>query len=408
MAGRATTMTMVQFFTLSTLIGAVALINFIAMGIVWGIHKDMRGLSAWTGAQLALGMAWLPSVFVNLGLLNDPYYTAYNNVMNLGGMLLLLEGALRFRRIGSARARLPWMGATFAITIVMSLVNRDDPVARYLFHDAVALLLLGGAAAAMLWRPAPYQRLPHGVTAFYLLVQALVYGCRWCLAAAISLSWTDLGAQSLNFTVFALLVLCGLGTLYGLILAINAEAKQQVIRMGLLDPLTGLDNRRALEQELARSLALRSRTGGLLGVVYFDLDGFKQVNDRQGHEAGDAVLVEVARRLRRFLRAQDVAARVGGDEFVVLLHELRDTAALHIATDRLRQVMEGPLPAETGYEVDIRISLGTAVAPLHGERGEMLLCAADSSMYRNKRERQIPVETRGIGGLTEAESPIPS
>lgn len=401
-------MTMVQFFTLSTLIGAVALINFIAMGIVWRIHADMKGLSAWTGAQLALAMAWFPSLFVNLGLLDDPFYTAFNNVMNLGSLLLLLEGALRFRRIGSAQARLPWMGVTFAITIGMSVVNRDDTVARYLFHDAVALLLLGGAAAAMLWRTGPHQRLPHSLAAFYLVVQGLAYGSRWLVAALVSLGWVDLGAQSFNFAVFAILVVCSLGTLYGLILSINAEAKQQVVRIGLLDPLTGLANRRALEQELARSLALRRRTGGLLGVVYFDLDGFKPVNDRLGHEAGDTVLIEVARRLRRFLRAQDVAARVGGDEFVVLLHDLRDAASLCAATDRLRQVVEGPLPAEAQYDAEIRISLGTALAPLHGEQGEMLLRSADSSMYRDKRARQASATRHDLTGLTEAGNPIPS
>lgn len=401
-------MTMVQFFTLSTLIGAVALINFIAMGIVWRIHTDMKGLSAWAGAQLALAIAWFPSLFVNLGLLDDPFYTAFNNIMNLGGLLLLLEGALRFRGIGSDRPRWPWMGVIFIITIVMSLINREDPVARYLFHDAVAMLLLGGAAAAMLWRPALYQRLPHGLAAFYLVVQCLTYGSRWLLAGAITLGWSDLEPQSFNYTVFAVLVLCGLGTLYGLILSINAEARQQVVRMGLLDPLTGLDNRRALEQALARSLALRRRAGGLLGIVYFDLDGFKQVNDRLGHEAGDAVLIEVARRLRRFLRAQDVAARVGGDEFVVVLHDLRDIASLCAATDRLRQVVEGPLPVDAAYDVDIRISLGTAVAPLHGDQSEQLLRSADSSMYRNKRERQAPAEIPDLAGLTEAGNPIPS
>ncbi|OYQ33634.1 hypothetical protein CHU95_14775 [Niveispirillum lacus] len=401
-------MTMVQFFTLSTLIGAVALINFVAMAIVWRIHHDMKGLSAWTGSQLVVATAWFPSLFVNLGLVGDPYYTAFNNVMNLAGLLLLLEGALRFRGIGSGQARLPWLVMTFFITIVMSLINRDDPIARYLFHDAVAVLLLCAAAAAMLWRPASYQRLAHGLTGFYLLVQAVTYLSRWCLAIAASLGWTDLEPQSLNFTIFAILVLCCLGTLYGLILSINAEARQQVVRMGLLDPLTGLDNRRALHQELSRSLAMRGRTGDLLGIAYFDLDGFKQVNDQLGHEAGDAVLVEVARRLRQFVRAQDVAARVGGDEFVVLLHGLRDTACLSSARDRLRQAIEGPLSFIPHRDVDIRISVGTALAPLHGEQADMLLRNADASMYRDKRGRRTASAPQDLGEYAEAGDPLPS
>lgn len=401
-------MTTQQFFTLSTLIGAVALINSIAIVIVWRIHSGMPGLRLWVTAQFAFMAAWLPSLFVNIGVLNDPFFTVYNNSMNLGGMLLLLEGTLRFRSIGQARVRLPWMLLVVAIIVTLSFANRSNDVARYLFHDAVAGLLLSGAAAGMLWRMAPHQRLAHTMAAFYILVEAAIYLARWGLAVAVMQDWTEMGPRAFNFVLFGGVAMCCLGTVYGLILSINAEAKRRVILTGLIDPLTGLDNRRALEQELARALAQRSRTGGLLGLVYFDLDRFKPINDRWGHAVGDAVLVAVADRLRQDMRTQDLAARIGGDEFVVLLPGLEDAAALETVARRLHQAIEGPLRRDQTV-IDIRVSMGTALAPLHGEMPEDLLRRADGIMYAEKRSRQEPELSLPSPTLTtELYDPTPS
>lgn len=401
-------MTMVQFFTLSTLIGAVALINCVAMCIVWRIQPRMAGLRLWAGAQAAATVAWIPSMFVNLGLLNDPFYTAFNNMLNLGSMILLFEGALRFRAVAGAATRRPWLFVTFAITIVMSLVNREDAAARYLFHDAVAMLLLGGTAAAMLWRTEPYQRLPHFLTAFYVGAQALTFACRWGLAAAVLLGWTDMSAKSLNYAVFGTITLCSLGTLYGLILSINAAARHQVELMGLIDPLTGLDNRRALLLGLERVLAERSRSSGLQGIVYLDLDGFKSINDRYGHAVGDKVLQLVADRLCRSLRIQDQAARMGGDEFVVLLRDLPDAAALDEVAQRLRRAVEGPVPSDLDMDIQIRVSLGIAMAPSQGQEPATLLQQADADMYQDKRGRQNSQMPPPEPIMDRLDDPLPS
>lgn len=399
-------MTTQQFFTLSTLIGAVALINSIAIVIVWRVHSGMPGLRLWVAAQCAFMAAWLPALFVNISVLNDPFFTAYNNSMNLGGMLLLLEGTLRFRIIGQGRIRLPWMLMVMVIIIALSFVNRSNDIARYLFHDAVAGLLLSGTAAAMLWRMAPHQRLAHGMAAFYILVEVVIYLARWGLTAAIMQGWTEMGTRSFNFILFGGVAMCCLGTVYSLILSVNAEAKRQVILTGLIDPLTGLDNRRALEQDLARALAQRSRTGGLLGLVYFDLDRFKPINDRWGHAVGDAVLVAVANRLRGEMRTQDLAARIGGDEFAVLLPGLGEQAALEAVARRLRRAVEGPLRLEHSV-IEIKVSMGTALAPLHGEVPEDLLRHADGIMYADKRSRHEPVP-QPMPSMTELQDPAPS
>ena len=115
----------------------------------------------------------------------------------------------------------------------------------------------------------------------------------------------------------------------------NAELRTQA----LTDPLTGLLNRRALVQELDRQLASAQRAGHWLLVAAIDLDGFKQVNDRHGHDVGDAVLREMATRLRATVRQCDEVARIGGDEFVLLLPETSENGARELA-DRIRRAVE--------------------------------------------------------------------
>jgi PAS domain S-box-containing protein len=108
------------------------------------------------------------------------------------------------------------------------------------------------------------------------------------------------------------------------------------------DPLTGLPNRHRLQRELQHAMTHATETGGGLALLYLDLDGFKAANDRSGHHAGDEVLREVARRLQQGLRQSDLVARVGGDEFVVLLPGCNDPSAARFVADSLRARLHPP------------------------------------------------------------------
>lgn len=159
-------------------------------------------------------------------------------------------------------------------------------------------------------------------------------------------------------------------------------------RLAYEDPLTGLANRRALEEQASRYLALAARRGTPLGIIYLDLRRFKSINDRFGHPGGDRVLVEVARRLEAGARESDMVGRVGGDEFATVLPEVEDLdAALAVA-----RRMEGELtaPIRVGdAETSIRAEIGVSVYPDHGATLDALLRAADRAMYRAKtRSRQ--------------------
>jgi diguanylate cyclase (GGDEF)-like protein len=148
------------------------------------------------------------------------------------------------------------------------------------------------------------------------------------------------------------------------------------------DALTGLANRRAAEERLAQEVDRAARYRHPLTVLLADIDGFKAINDRLGHPAGDAVLRELAARLQRVVRATDLLARGGGDEFVVVCPETDDAAAAQVA-DKLVRVARGGIEAGDAV-VDCGLSVGwtTAVADIDARR---LVRAADQALYRSKQ-----------------------
>jgi diguanylate cyclase (GGDEF)-like protein/PAS domain S-box-containing protein len=158
------------------------------------------------------------------------------------------------------------------------------------------------------------------------------------------------------------------------------------------DPLTGLANRGLLEERLRAALsrdARAGRTGTGTGVLFLDLDGFKDVNDTAGHDAGDAVLTAVARRLTAGVRPADTVARLGGDEFVVLV-EQADPADLAPLAARLRRSVGEPVEVPGLGEVQVGTSVGLAWCAGGELDARTLLRRADEAMYEDKRRRREP------------------
>jgi diguanylate cyclase (GGDEF)-like protein len=169
------------------------------------------------------------------------------------------------------------------------------------------------------------------------------------------------------------------------------------------DSLTGLPNRRLLADRVHAALRVLERTGERFALVVLDLDRFKEVNDTLGHQTGDDLLREVARRLRAALRDGDVPARLGGDEFAVLLADCDREEAEQLGRALLAE-LSTPV-ALARIEMDVRASMGIAVAPEHGTTVEDLVQRADAAMYAAKRGRtRVTVYEPGSsdGGLTRS------
>lgn len=155
------------------------------------------------------------------------------------------------------------------------------------------------------------------------------------------------------------------------------------------DELTGLCNRRTLPRHLRNAFSHARQHGECVAVVMLDLDGFKRVNDRLGHAAGDQLLEELARRIALGIRGMDTVCRYGGDEFVLILPDMSRSEARDIVEKLGHQVAE-PFALE-GQSVSLTLSAGIAMYPDDGKDAKQLLEAADTAMYRDKpRRKRIP------------------
>jgi diguanylate cyclase (GGDEF)-like protein/PAS domain S-box-containing protein len=188
------------------------------------------------------------------------------------------------------------------------------------------------------------------------------------------------------------------------------EVEQRLADAALYDSLTSLPNRTLLADRLGSTLARSNRSGHQLAVLFCDLDEFRAVNDRGGHAAGDAVLVATANRLLATVRAEDTAARVGGDQFVVILEPSSRTwagpdgapidvrAYAVLIAERLTKVLAEPVEVK-GHDYAVTVSVGIAFGHA-GDAAEEILAQADEAMYRAKRlgknRHEIATELRHL------------
>lgn len=177
----------------------------------------------------------------------------------------------------------------------------------------------------------------------------------------------------------------------------NARLRKRLIRMAEMlqaarygeqhDSLTGLANRNLMMDRLQQSLALANRMAHQVAVLMIDLDGFKMVNDNFGHQAGDQLLQQVAERLAACIRECDTAARIGGDEFVVLLPQIATATALPIVMEKLRRSLAAPYVLEQ-ESLHIGASIGVATCQGMPLLAKDLLAIADRDMYLAKQQKR--------------------
>jgi diguanylate cyclase (GGDEF)-like protein len=194
-----------------------------------------------------------------------------------------------------------------------------------------------------------------------------------------------IGDQALNPEVQA--VIHQLADQNELLRASLAEARTRVAELEQLadsDTLTPLPNRRRFLRELERVTANAKRHGTPAAVLYVDLDSLKVINDRHGHFAGDAALIHVARLLGALIRSTDIAARIGGDEFALILDHLDHNSAIETAERIGRFIAESPLDLG-GTLLKLEASIGTATV-MPGDTVEDVMQRADRNMYRAKSE----------------------
>jgi diguanylate cyclase (GGDEF)-like protein/PAS domain S-box-containing protein len=303
-----------------------------------------------------------------------------------GGDLLLIGQDVTFRR--QARLRLQESEEFFRLTfsqaaIGIALLSREG---RFLRVNRKLSRIVGYSEIELLQRFFDQVTHPAELDEDRALVQRLVTGevrdfrreTRY-LCKDGSTVWVALSASTMREAASGQL---------RLIVAVQdisrrKEAEEALLRMASHDALTGLPNRLLLQDRLAQAIAQAQRARKQVGVMFVDLDRFKHINDSLGHEAGDRLIVEIARRLGAALRESDTVARQGGDEFVVVLAEIAGPDDAARVAAKLLENLARPLTL-CGHEVFPSGSIGIAMYPQDGRDSEALLKAADSAMYRAK------------------------
>lgn len=345
---------------------------------------DRNGMATWTVAVTSQGIAYL--LLANAGRVPVWLSAFVGNALGAISVVLFFVAIRQF--LGRGFSKWPLAALTVVVSVVAALSGAQYEGAT-VFNGFVygAVQLLNGWAL-LRTRRAEWVRVQRVVAAFYLAM-GVVLPLR---ATALMLEGAALDyinkpivwQEPLYIFGFIFVVVTNLG----FVLMCKMRAEADVRAQAMSDELTGLANRRSLAAAIEHALAVAARSQRPFAVVMVDLDHFKLINDRFGHSAGDAALVQFAARLRTSLRAQDQPFRYGGEEFIVLLHDADATGATLLA-ERLRQHVATP---PDGTTPAISASLGVAVWQ-PGDSADSLLARADQALYRAKASGRNRVET---------------
>jgi len=342
---------------------------------VQGLRMFAAGLVLLSvGGALGLARLLFPGVTIVIGC----------QVFMLCGMITIVQAIRKFRGFEPISATRLAVLITGTAVLFCYWIFRSESFSMRVGVISAAFAMLTLDAAISMFRGVPsWDRVvywPTGCafafTAVYHAVRAMggftgIYGSNLFAPVPLELATTICSCIAV------------IGCVVGTLLASNAQLHQEAQKLALFDPLTNLPNRRYLLERLAETEQRTRAAGKLFGIVYLDLDGFKQINDTLGHAAGDDLLRCVSAAMSGVLRAGDCIARVGGDEFVVIAEHLENRSDIGVLADRLKRTAEAQSGSDNLF-APIRISCGAAVFPFDGTSAERVMHEADEAMYREK------------------------
>ncbi len=311
----------------------------------------------------------------------------------LSVLVAIVGASLFIERVLAVRQLQPWIArALQALALVAGALALAFAFGLIDYRIAQKIASLIGPLPMLLAIPVAWRRARAGErVGVYMLIGWGAYGMATLIMAALLRGWIDMTPWTEHsFQAGAMIEMAMWMRVLGVrIEELRASAQRAHLERDALrslahtDALTGLPNRRGLSEVLARSLASCS-PDRMTAVYLIDLDGFKPINDNLGHEAGDEVLVGVARRLQSLLRGSDTVARLGGDEFVVVASGLAGDADAQALGRKLLEGFREPFVA-AGRPCAVGLTIGYALAPLDGHDADGLLKRADAAMYAGKQ-----------------------
>lgn len=364
---------------LFALCACVMLVNARAVG-------GMRGAAWFAGANLCRGTAML---ILGIGWLHAKPASVLDSIsgtLSMAGLLMLHQSfaALLERRMLVRRLQMSLAVGVTASLLCFFFFPVPPTLPRAVL--LLALSVLTTLVAALVLRfPEDEARALGWLTGLVLICYAIVLFLRG--AAGAFPAWSGSLPEAVRNTPLWLLtcLMTTAATAFGFMSLSAAKLKEELMWRAQVDDLTGLLNRWALKRTALREIQYCRRTNSRLAVVMLDLDGMKMVNDSKGHTCGDIVLQAVGGILQETVRARDSVARIGGDEFCVVLPDSSLHEAMHVA-ERLRVEIYDLVIRYRGDIVQTQASLGVASSDISGLNWQSLVEDSDSALYQAKRE----------------------
>jgi diguanylate cyclase (GGDEF)-like protein len=386
-------------------------------------RQGRRGGLAWLlGGAVAMGAGIWSMHFIGMLAFHLPVALAYDAAITMAsmGIAIVVSGiALWFLRRPRLSPQNLATGAALMGTGICAMhytgmaAMRMSPAIEYapaLFMASVLIAI--GASLAALWIAFQLRSRHSGMAVLAKIGSAVVMGL-----AITGMHYTGMAAAQFapgsicmaldstgGMTQSMLATLIGVTTVGGLALTLVIstldahfaahtaklagslqEANEELRNLALYDPLTKLPNRMLLEDRMTHAIAAAERRAGAFALMFVDLDKFKPVNDAFGHGVGDALLRAVAQRIAGCVRKSDTVARVGGDEFVILLGEVRASDDAGRVGGKVLEELSRPFHVEQ-HRLEISCSIGISVYPADGRDVGTLMIRADAAMYHAKRE----------------------
>lgn len=344
-----------------------------------------RALVDWAVAGLASGLGYLTGHILQTVEVPVPGWMAgaFANSLITLGLGMVLVGVQRY--LGAR----PWLlvvivasVATFASMFVFPEL-RESLRLRIIFLSGLYVVFCA-VAGGLLWNARrPGMRRFHRAVASVLLIYALFLFVRLLHALVSPVLTTSFVQNPMQMSTFLVAMIFGFCLTMALAVMMFREKQVELADLAEKDPLTGLNNRHSLDQIAERFVRRSAEQQSDLSLILLDVDHFKRINDEHGHQVGDRVLAEIGRRIRNVLRDSDVAFRVGGEEFLVLLPGANRPQAEQVA-ERLRSAIEDRLVTDEGNPLSVTASLGVAACLAEAAAWVDCYRRADQALYQAK------------------------
>jgi diguanylate cyclase (GGDEF)-like protein len=354
--------------------------------LAWKVNRPVAGMRLFALGILSICVGSI--VGISRVVIAETPIMILGNILTIGGMISLARGIREFR---GARALSPLLLTTFSLLLAVPFlywmfIHEDFAKRLGLISLAMATLALD-AAVSMMKHVSRHERATYWPTGLALLFTAGFLATRGVAAFRGYYGSNFLAPVPLEIPLSLCADIAFIGCAFGMLLASNTKMRIASEKMALFDPLTNLPNRRMLVDRLLEAELRAIETGWQVGVIYLDLDGFKLVNDTLGHEAGDRLLKSVSNAMSPILRPEDCLARVGGDEFVVVVENVRSRGDLATLAARLKSAVENQsIPGRD--RLTVQTSCGIAIFPTDGDSAHDVMREADTAMYLAKREKR--------------------